>query len=134
MNFDEIINQVAHPEEITNEFYPEDIQANKAAAVLAGIPVLFWIPLVLAQDSAYGKFCANQGLTMLAVSAVLGFAKGILSVFLGLIPILGGIANMIIGLICFLISAGGVLLLIVSAAEGKARKLPLVGDWIRAFR
>lgn len=126
MNFDEIINQITHPEEVTDQFYPEDISSNQASGVLASFPALFWLPLVIAKDSPYAKFCANQGLTLFALEAV----AGIVTAVLGWIPLIGWIVS----LVCSLATLGVFLLLLISACQKKARKIPLIGDMIQAFQ
>lgn len=126
MNFDEIINQITHPEDVTDQFYPEDMNANQASGVLASFPMLFWIPLVIAKDSPYGKFCANQGLTLFALDAV----AGIMTAVLGWIPLIGWIVSLVTGLTTLAVFV----FLLVSACQGKARKIPLIGNLIQAFQ
>ena len=133
MNLDEIINQVTHPEDVTDQFYPEDVQMNQVSGILASIPVLFWVPLLIAGQSPYAKFCANQGLTLLVLDAVFGFAGGILGGVLGIIPLIGWLLKWIVRLVCSIAVGSSFLLLLVSACQGKARKIPLVGDMIHAF-
>jgi len=134
MNLDEIINQVTHPEDVTDQFYPEDIQSNQISGILASFPVLFWVPLVLAGQSPYAKFCANQGLTLLALDAVLSAVGGVLGGVLSIIPLLRGLLSWVVSLLVFAISTGCFLLLLISACQHKARKIPLVGNMIQAFR
>ena len=134
MNLDEIINKITHPEDVTDQFYPEDMQTNQASGVLASFPVLFWIPLVIAGQSPYAKFCVNQGLTLLALDAVLGVVSSVVGGILGIIPLVGGLLKWILSLAVFAVSMGCFLLLIISACQGRARKIPLVGDMIQAFR
>ncbi|MBE6876200.1 MAG: hypothetical protein E7496_05645 [Ruminococcus sp.] len=126
MNIDEIINQLTHPEDVTDQFYPEDISTNQVSGILASFSVLFWLPLVIAKDSPYAKFCANQGLTLFALEAVLGIATKVL----GWIPIIGWIVS----LVACLATLGTFLLLLISACQKKARKIPFIGNMIQAFQ
>lgn len=65
------------------EFDPADVEANKVAAGLAYI--LFFLPLIMAPNSQYAKFNANQALLI-----VIGyFAAGIINI----IPIIGNLIS-----------------------------------------
>ena len=126
MKFDEIMNQIAHPEEVTDQFYPEDMRTNQTSGILGSFPMLFWIPLVLAKDSPYAKFCANQGLNLFALEVVAGLVTSVL----GWVPIVGWLISLVVDIA----TLGAFLLLLISACQGKARKIPLIGDMIQAFQ
>ena len=134
MNLDEMINQITHPEDVTDEFYPDDIKNNQLAGVLASFPVLFWVPFIIAGESPYAKFCANQGLTLLVLNAVLGFAGGILGNVLGILPLIGWLLKWIVGVVCSIASGSSFLLLLISACQGRPRKIPFIGSTIQAFK
>lgn len=127
VNFDQMKDEVTNPQDVSDMFTPEDMAANKVYGVLASFPILFWIPLVAAKDSGYGKFCANQGLILLIAGIILGVASAIVGMILGIIPILGGILAGIISLCVSLVTFAGFLFLFVSALQSKARYLPIVG-------
>ncbi|WKY46902.1 hypothetical protein Q5O24_11110 [Eubacteriaceae bacterium ES3] len=97
------------------EFTQEDIEDNKVMAALAYI--LFFLPLIVCPESAYGKFHANQGLVLLIIS-VAG------SIVFSLIPVIGWILLPIFSLAILAF----VILGIVNALNGKANKLPLIGE------
>ena len=134
MDFNNIMEQIQNPENVTDMFTPEEVQKNKISAVLATFPILFWMPLVIDSNSGYGKFYANQGLIELIVSAVLSAAAGILSLILGLIPFLGGVLAGIIGLVVGLVNFGLWLFLFIAALQDKAVYLPVVGKMFTAFK
>ena len=134
MNLEGIINQVTHPEDVTSRFYPDDMKMNQVSGILASFPVLFWIPLVLAKDSPYGKFCANQGLILFVLELAITVVTSILSRILGLIPLIGGLLNYLVGLLGAVVVTGSFLLLLISACQGIARVIPLVGNMFEAFR
>ncbi len=103
-------------EDVTARFDARDIEANKAVAGLTALPVLFWLPFAAAKDSAFARFFSNQSLVLLIISAV--------NCFIRKIPLLGGLLAWIIGLavtVC-------VIILLISGFQGKARKLPFIGD------
>lgn len=118
------VNSFFDTPDTTAEYDPKDIQDNKIMAVLAYIGILLLIPLFAAKNSKFARFHVNQGLPLMIV----GLAIGIISIPLGLIPIVGIITSIIFGLagICVLVLA---ILGIVNAATGKAKELPLVGKF-----
>jgi uncharacterized membrane protein len=100
----------------------QDAQTNKAYAVLAYLGPLVLVPLLAAKDSAFARFHARQGLTLLV----------------------SWIALQILNRLCYLIGFGpgtwitslasvGLLVLavlgIVNACQGQLKKLPLIGDF-----
>lgn len=48
--------------DITQQFAPEDIQKNKVISALSYLGILFFLPLMAAPESRFGKFHANQSL------------------------------------------------------------------------
>ncbi|MBP5631489.1 MAG: DUF4870 domain-containing protein [Clostridia bacterium] len=118
------VNSFFDTPDTTAEYEPKDIQDNKIMAVLAYIGLLLLIPLFAAKNSKFARFHVNQGLPLMIV----GLAIGIISIPLGLIPIVGIITSIIFGLagLCVLALA---ILGIVNASTGKAKKLPLVGKF-----
>ncbi len=97
-------------------FTQEDIQKNKSMGIIAYI--IFFVPLLVdgAKDSPYVKFHVNQGLLL-----VLGYIA--LSI-IGVIPILGWIISFV-GWIALVVIH---IITLIGAANGQAKKLPLVGD------
>ncbi|MDE5767986.1 MAG: hypothetical protein K2H29_06865 [Oscillospiraceae bacterium] len=135
MNSDDIIQQIFHPEDETDYFDPVEIQENKAIAVLASIPILFWLPLVACQGwSSYGRFCANQGLILLVVNIALSVVQSILGTVLRFIPGIGGVVAGLLGLLVGVAGFAAFLLLLISAFQGKARRIPLIGRLFEAFQ
>ena len=105
-----------------NETYfdQSDVEQNKTMVLLSAIlqifiPILFFLPLVCCQNSAYGKFYANQGLLIL----LLYIASSVVLV----IPILGWIAGPIIG-IANLVFA---IMNAVNANSGVRKGIPILG-------
>jgi uncharacterized membrane protein len=97
-------------------FDPADIEKNKTMAGLAYI--LFFLPLIVCPDSAYGRFHANQGLLLLIVSVV---GTTVLSI----IPIIGWILLPFYGLAILIFAIMG----LVNGFQGKAKRLPLFGKY-----
>lgn len=124
MDFNQMKDEIM--QDVNDMFTADDIEGNKGIAALATIPILFWLPLVAAKESAFAKFYANQGLILLITNIVLNVASSIIS----LIPFLGWLIGVLIGLVQF----AAFLFLIVSALQGKARYLPFVGKLFVAFK
>lgn len=122
-------------EDLTDQFDPSDIETNKSIAAVACIPLLFWIPLVTAsKDSPFAKFYANQGLILLCLCVALNIVNTILGAILGLIPILGVILALIISLVCGVAQIAAFLYELVSALNGTAKPIPVVGKLFEAFK
>lgn len=110
----------------TNEYGTQDIADNKAVGIVAYIPFLFWIPLV-AGNTPYGRFHANQGLLLLITGAVLGLVSAIIGLTLGWIPILGSIICGLINLVIWAAEVGLMIYGMVNTGQGKAKELIGIG-------
>ena len=126
MDMNNLKEQFTNPEDVTDMFSADDIESNKIVAALGTVPFLFWLPLVAAKDSGFGKFYANQGLTLLILGAVAGVASGILA----MIPLIGWLLSTVVGLI----PTAGFLFAFINAIQGKAKRLPVIGGMINAFK
>ncbi|MFD3450384.1 DUF4870 domain-containing protein [Microbacteriaceae bacterium 4G12] len=101
--------------EIT-EFDQKDIEKNKAVAGLSYF--LFFLPFLVAADSKYARFHANQSLILLIISVAGGF-------ILGMIPVIGWIVYPFFCIAVFILYIIG----LINAFNGKAKRLPLVGEF-----
>lgn len=106
----------------TAYFDQQDINNNKAMAILAYLSWLVIIPLIAAPQSRFARFHANQGLVLAIVSTIWGVVSGVL----GVIPFIGWIISLLMGLgsIFFLVL---MIIGIVNAANGAAKELPVIG-------
>lgn len=110
-------------------FDSNDVAANKVAAVLAYFGVLVVVTMIIAPNSKYARYHANQGVCLLITGVVFMIAKNIVQAILGVIPIIGGLAA---GLFTF---AGSIVILalaiigIMNAAKGEAKELPFIGQF-----
>lgn len=118
-------------EDITANFTQEDINDTKGLSCLSYLGLLFLVPMLVNKDSAYTKFHVNQGVVIFIAEialSILGMCKG----FLRHIPAVGWLLSMLLGL-C--ISAASIALTvfavmgIVNALQGKAKKLPVIGNF-----
>lgn len=89
------------------------------------IPILFFVPAVINNQSAFCRFHANQQLTWLIFCVVLGVVCSILKI----IPFIGALVNGIMGLVTLIIG----ILLFIAALKGYAVRLPFIGNLISVF-
>lgn len=124
------INGVLNTPDETAQFSQQDIDGNKIMAVLSYFGFLVLVPILAAKESAYARFHANQGLVLFIVEIAVGIVSSILSFILT--AILGGFGALLTGIISGVLSLAMLVLAIlgiVNAATGKAKKLPVVGNF-----
>lgn len=98
------------------EMDPEDVQKNTLMAAIAYIGPLVIVPLVAAKDSKFARFHTNQGLIL--------FLLAIACSILRKIKVIGWLFS-VCGAVIFILAVVG----IVYALQGKAKELPVVGNW-----
>lgn len=134
MDFNELKEQVTNAQDVSDMFTAEDIEQNKAIVLVSTIfPILFFLPVVVKPESGYGKFYANQILTYFVTSIVLNIVNAVLGAILGLIPLLGGILAALVGLAIVIVLLAIWLFLLVNAAQGKAKAIPIIGNLFKVF-
>jgi uncharacterized membrane protein len=97
------------------DFDAQDVEKNKVIAALAYL--IFFLPLLAAPESKYGKFAANQGLWLLLINI------GV-SIVLSFIPFVGLFITPLFSLAMFV----AVVFLAYNTYSGKALELPVVGN------
>jgi uncharacterized membrane protein len=105
----------------------EDAENNKIFGILAYLSILWIVPLVVAKDSPFAKYHANQGLVLFIVEIALYIVLQIITTLLLMIPGLG-----ILAMFLSLIWLGVIILLIIgiiNAAAGKCVPLPIIGKF-----
>ena len=107
-------------------FVEADVKKHYLFAMIAYlIPILFFLPICMDENSTYNKFHANQSLTWLIAAVIIG----IIFAILGFIPLLGIIFRILWPLvylgICFFYSYG--------AYKGRAYRFPFVGSLLNVF-
>jgi uncharacterized membrane protein len=110
----------------------EDIEKNRAFAILAYLGILFLVPLLAAPHSRFAKYHANQGMVLFLASLVLLVGSWVLTFVMALIPILGVFFAAVMGLVGMALFVGYVVLVIlgiVNAAGGQRKPLPLIGHY-----
>lgn len=130
------IKDINNTEDNTSEFDAEDIKKSKTYAILAYIPLLNLITLFCSKNSKYAKYHLNQGFILIALEAAWSIIASILS---GIVTLMSFIVfwlyvvfNVIFIIISILVGIALLALIImgiVNAATGKAKKLPIVGKF-----
>lgn len=100
-----------------HNYTPEDIEKNKTIAGLSYF--IFFLPLIVCPESAYGKFHANQALLVL----IAGIAGNIV---LELIPLIGWMLMPIFNIGILVLGLMG----LINGFGGKAKPLPLIGSFV----
>ena len=119
----EKIDEILNTEDDTAQFDEADVSSNKALGVLAYIGILVLIPIFAGKDSKFARFHANQGLVLFVCELIVSV---VISGILGNIPGIGFVFDIVGALLSIF---GFVLMIIgiVNAAGGKAKKLPVIG-------
>jgi len=104
-------------DDYSGEMDAEDVSKNKLMAVLAYIGPLVLLPILLASDSKFAKFHANQGLVL--------FLLAIVCALLSKLKVIGWLFGLC-GTVVFIFAIVG----IVYALQGRAKELPVVGNWV----
>lgn len=97
----------------------EDIDRNRAFAIISYLWLLFIVGLIAAPNSKFAKYHANQGLVLFLAELVFGAA----CIVLMFIPILGQltiVAGWVTGIVFAIMG-------IINAASGQCKPLPLIG-------
>ena len=106
--------QQAPPQVADPVFNPADVEAGKAFAILGYIfPLLFFLPLVSGAKTPYAMFHANNALILF----IGGIVASILSVIL-------------IGFLLYVFLLVLIIMGIIAACNGSAKRLPLIGGMI----
>jgi len=119
---------VGAPESL--EVDADDAEKNKIFGVIAYLWILWVVSYVVAKDSPFAKYHANQGFTLFVLSTAIWIVESILSeIFYMILPAGGfGIISLIWGFVWLGVLAL-VVLGIINAARGKCVPLPWIGGF-----
>lgn len=104
----------------TEKFNQQDIDQTKGLAILSYLSILFLIPMLVNKDSEFTKFHVNQGLILFLLSLVVAAAR----VVLHFVPLFGNLISAVLSLLLFVLMILG----IINAAQGRAKRLPVIGN------
>ena len=124
------MSNILNTPDTTASYSQQDIDQNKIMGILSYFGILVLIPIFAAKESPFARFHANQGLVLLVTSILVGMATSLVGMLFGLIHIdvltvLWNIVSWLIRVAMFALMILG----IVNAASGKAKELPLVGNF-----
>jgi uncharacterized membrane protein len=108
----------------------DDAEKNKIFGVIAYLWILWVVSYVVAKDSPFAKYHANQGFTLFVLATAIWIVESILSeIFYMILPAGGfGIISLIWGFVWLGVLAL-VVLGIINAARGKCMPLPWIGGF-----
>ena len=127
-DFSQKLQNFNNTADTTAEFDANDINSNKAMAILAYFGPLVLIPILAAKGSKFARYHSNQGLILLIASVLYGIAYSILSSIILAISWRLYFIVSIIGLVSIVITILAIIG-IINAATGKAKELPLIGKF-----
>ena len=102
---------------------PQFEEDKKVVATIAVFPILFLIYFISGKDSAYVRYCANQGL----IFTILGIIISVVAGIIGAIPIIGFLMGIVFWLVDLAILALTIYQMI-GAYKGTIKPLPVIGD------
>lgn len=127
-DFSQKIQNLNNTADTTADFDANDINSNKAMAILAYFGPLVLIPIFATKQSKFARYHSNQGLVLLIASILYGIAYSILSSIILAISWRLYFIVSIIGLVSIVITILAIIG-IINAATGKAKELPLIGKF-----
>lgn len=112
-------------------FTTEDVRQNKVYGILAYLGILVLVPIFAAKDSLYAKFHANQGLILLIFNILLTMVRRILSFALKVATfgLMNNTINLVTSTATTAISLVLIVVGIVNACSGEAKRLPVIGGF-----
>lgn len=124
------MSNILNTPDTTASYSQQDIDQNKIMGILSYFGILVLIPIFAAKESPFARFHVNQGLVLLVTGILVGMATSLVGMLFGLIHIdvltvLWNIVSWLIRMAMFALMILG----IVNAASGKAKELPLVGNF-----
>ncbi len=124
------MSNILNTPDTTASYSQQDIDQNKIMGILSYFGILVLIPIFAAKESPFARFHANQGLVLLVAGILVGMATSLVGMLFGLIHIdvltaLWNIVSWLIRVAMFALMILG----IVNAASGKAKELPLIGNF-----
>lgn len=105
----------------------QDIDDNKALAIIGYFGLLFLVPLLAGKTSKFAQFHANQSLVLFITQIAFSIASSILTFIFAFINlgILMTLVSFVGGIGLFVLFILG----IVNAANGRCKELPIIGQF-----
>ena len=110
-------------------FDSKDVESNR---VTGGIGyILPFVPYFACKNSAFGRYCANQGLILWIAILLVSIVFGIVSGVLGWFPLIGGMVRWLLGTASHLVRT--ILIIVgcycsfIAIKDGRATEIPVIG-------
>lgn len=112
-------------------FTTEDVNQNKIYGIFAYLGILVLVPIFAAKDSFYARFHANQGLILLIFNVLMTAARRILAFVLKVATfgLMNHAINAVMVTATSLITLALIIIGIVNACSGEAKRLPVIGGF-----
>ena len=112
-------------------FTTEDVNQNKVYGILAYFGILVLVPILAAKDSLYARFHANQGLILLISEFALNIVGRIIRFALKVatFDLINDVVNTIVSLAISAITIAYLVIGIINACSGEAKRLPIIGGF-----
>lgn len=112
-------------------FTTEDVNQNKVYGILAYFGILVLVPILAAKDSLYARFHANQGLILLISEFALNIVGRIIRFALKVATfgLINDVVNTIVSLAISAITIVYLVIGIINACSGEAKRLPIIGGF-----
>ena len=110
----------------------KDAEDHKLAAVLAYFGILVAVTLLIAPDSKFARYHANQGLCLFVSYIVFSVITKVIKGIIGIVPVLGAVVNVFLGFVFALLSMMFLVFMIlgiVNVIKGEAKPLPFIGGF-----
>ncbi|MBP5233037.1 MAG: hypothetical protein J6333_06475 [Planctomycetes bacterium] len=124
---DAIRNLKSDGRDLTADFDPADIAANRTVAALAYLGPLFFVPMLLAPQSKFANFHANQGVVLCLSLVAAWIVVGMAVVILLKLPLIGFPFAVVLGGAGLIAAIAMMVAGVRHASAGRARELPLIG-------
>ena len=122
----DIIRNLLSTEDYSKLFTNEEKEEGRIYSIIGYFWFLFFIPL-LVKNNKYCKYHANQGLNLLIFSLLGGLFVTLLDNFLKMVSL--GVVSIIFKVVFSLIVVFLFCFGIFNSLKGKARNLPLIGEF-----
>ena len=124
------MNNLFTMNDITSQFDPQEAQDGKALGILSYLIGLFvLIPYFTEKKNSWVRFHAVQALNLYIICAAATIAISILTSIFGLIPYIGIVFTILLGIVGFAVSICTFILIvlgIIHTAKGQAVEFPVI--------
>ena len=124
---DAIRNLKRDGRDLTADFDPTDVNAHRTLAALAYFGPLFFAPMLLAPQSKFAHFHANQGVVLCLALVAAWIVVGMAIVIVLKLPLVGFPVAVVLGAAGLIAAIAMVVTGFRNASAGRARELPLIG-------